>query len=129
MPARLVFAREIVNLNVDIIVAGGGRATQVTQGVTTAIPIVMTSASDPVGTGLVVSLAHPGGNTTGTSIVSWELFAKRLELLREVLPNVSRVAVLINSFNPAPANAWNEALAAASEVRRDPSAHRRERRR
>src|SRR5207237_6744591 len=58
----------------------------------------------------------PGGNTTGTSIVSWELFAKRLELLRQILPNVSRVAVLINRFNPAPANAWNEALAAASQL-------------
>src|SRR5438034_999232 len=81
--------------------------------VTNRIPIVMTSASDPVGTGLVASLAHPGGNTTGTSIVSWELFAKRVELLRQVLPNVSRVAVLINRFNPAPAGAWNEALAAA----------------
>ncbi|TMH34112.1 MAG: ABC transporter substrate-binding protein [Betaproteobacteria bacterium] len=109
-------AREIVKLNVDVIVAGGGRATQVMQAVTNRIPIVMTSASDPVGTGLVTSLAHPGGNTTGTSIVSWELFAKRVELLRQVLPNVSRVAVLINRFNPAPAGAWNEALAAASKL-------------
>src|SRR5436309_1121346 len=109
-------AREIVKLNVDVIVAGGGRATQVMQAVTNRIPIVMTSASDPVGTGLVASLAHPGGNTTGTSIVSWELFAKRVELLRQVLPNVSRVAVLINRFNPAPAGAWNEALAAASKL-------------
>jgi putative ABC transport system substrate-binding protein len=112
--ARL--ARELVNLKVDIIVAGGGRATQVTQAVTTTIPIVMTSASDPVGTGLVTSLGHPGGNTTGTSIVSWELFAKRLELLRQILANVSRVAVLINRYNPAPANAWNEALDAATKL-------------
>lgn len=109
-------AREIVNLKVDVIVAGGGRATQVVQSATTTIPIVMTSASDPVGTGLVASLGHPGGNTTGTSIVSWELFAKRLELLRQLLPNVSRVAVLINRYNPAPANAWNEALAAATTL-------------
>ena len=109
-------AREVVNLKVDMIVAGGGRATQLTQAVTTTIPIVMVSASDPVGTGLVASLAHPGGNTTGTSIVSWELFAKRVELLRQVIPNVSRVAVLINRFNPAPANAWNEALAAAAKL-------------
>jgi ABC-type uncharacterized transport system substrate-binding protein len=109
-------AREIVNLKVDVIVAGGGRATQAAQRVTTTIPIAMTSASDPVGTGLVASLAHPGGNTTGTSIVSWDLFAKRLELLRQVLPNVSRVAVLINRLNPAPANAWNEALAAATSL-------------
>jgi putative ABC transport system substrate-binding protein len=65
---------------------------------------------------LVASLAHPGGNTTGTSIVSWELFAKRLELLRQVLPNVTRVAVLINRYNPAPANGWDEALAAAATL-------------
>ena len=109
-------AREMVNSKVDIIVAGGGRATRIVQSITTTIPIAMTSASDPVGTGLVASLAHPGGNTTGTSIVSWELFAKRLELLRQVLPNVSRVAVLINRFNPAPANAWNEALASAAKL-------------
>jgi putative tryptophan/tyrosine transport system substrate-binding protein len=109
-------AREIVNSKVDIIVAGGGRATQIVQSITTTIPIAMTSASDPVGTGLVGSLAHPGGNTTGTSIVSWELFAKRLELLRQALPNMSRVAVLINRFNPAPANAWNEALASAAKL-------------
>jgi putative ABC transport system substrate-binding protein len=109
-------AREIVNLKVDVIVAGGGRATRAAQSATTTIPIAMTSASDPVGTGLVASLAHPGGNTTGTSIVSWDLFAKRLELLRQVLPNVSRVAVLINRLNPAPANAWNEALAAATTL-------------
>ena len=58
-------AREVVSLKVDVILAGGGRATQAAQGVTSTIPIVMTSASDPVGTGLVASLAHPGGNTTG----------------------------------------------------------------
>ena len=109
-------AREMVNSKVDVIVAGGGRATRIAQDITTTIPIVMTSASDPVGTGLVVSLARPGGNTTGTSIVSWELFAKRLELLKQVLPNLSRVAVLINRFNPAPANAWNDALTSAAKL-------------
>lgn len=112
--ARL--ASELVVLHVDVIVAGGGRATRIAQRATTTIPIAMTSASDPVGTGLVASLAHPGGNTTGTSIVSWDLFAKRLELLRQVLPNVSRVAVLVNRLNPAPANAWNDALAAAAKL-------------
>jgi len=109
--ARL--ARELVNLKVDLIVAGGGLATRATQSATTTIPIVMSAASDPVGTGLVTSLARPGGNTTGTSIVSWELFPKRLELLRQVLPNVSSVAVIINPTNPAPANGWNNALATA----------------
>jgi putative ABC transport system substrate-binding protein len=109
-------AREMVDSKVDVIVAGGGRATRIVQGITTTIPVVMTSASDPVGTRLVASLAHPGGNITGTSIVSWELFAKRLELLTQVLPSVSRVAVLINNFNPAPANAWSEALTSAAKL-------------
>jgi putative tryptophan/tyrosine transport system substrate-binding protein len=112
----LRLARELVELNVDVIVAGGGRATQAAQSLTKTIPIVMTSASDPVGTGLVSSLAHPGANTTGTSIVSWELFGKRLELLREVLPKVSRVTVLINRLNPAPANGWKDALAIAAAL-------------
>jgi putative tryptophan/tyrosine transport system substrate-binding protein len=112
----LRLARELVKLNVDVIVAGGGRATQAAQSLTATIPIVMTSASDPVGTGLVASLAQPGGNTTGTSIVSWELFAKRLELLRQVLPKVSRVAVLINRLNPAPATGWKDALATAATL-------------
>jgi len=112
----LRLAREIVNMKVDVIVAGGGRATKAAQSVTATIPIVMTSASDPVGTGLVASLAQPGGNTTGTSIVSWELFAKRLEILQQVLPHVSRVAVLINRLNPAPANGWSDALATAATL-------------
>jgi len=109
----LRLARELVELRVDVIVAGGGRATQAAQRMTGTIPIVMTSASDPVGTGLVASLAKPGGNTTGTSIVSWELFGKRLELLRQAFPRLTRVAVLINRLNPAPANGWNQALATA----------------
>ncbi|TMH68241.1 MAG: ABC transporter substrate-binding protein [Betaproteobacteria bacterium] len=109
-------ASELVDLKVDVIVAGGGLATRAAQSVTTTIPIVMSAASDPVGTGLVASLARPGANITGSSIVSWDLFAKRLELLRQVLPNVSRVAVLINRLNLAPANGWNEALAAAATL-------------
>ena len=115
-------AREIVKLNVDVIVAGGGRATQVMQAVTNRIPIVMTSASDPVGTGLVTSLAHPGGNATGINF-----FAQ--EVLRQVLPNVSRVAVLINRFNPAPGRRLERSASRSFEIRRDPSAHRRARRR
>jgi putative ABC transport system substrate-binding protein len=109
-------ARELVNLKVDLIVTGGGRATQVAQSVTTAIPIVMTSATDPGGTGTVASLAHPGGNVTGTKTLGWDLFGKRLELLRQILPNLSRVAVLHNRLNPAPPGAWKEASAAASTL-------------
>ena len=109
-------ARELVDAKVDVIVAGGGRATRAAQRATATIPIVMTSASDPVATGLVASLSRPGANITGTSIVSWDLFAKRLELVKQVLPNASRVAVVVNRFNPAPANAWNEALASAARL-------------
>ena len=109
-------AGELVALKVDVIVAGGGIGTRAARNATNTIPIVMTAASDPVGTGLVASLSRPGGNITGTSIVGWDLFAKRLELLRQVLPQVSRVAVLINRHNPAPANAWNDALAVATKL-------------
>ena len=106
-------AREIVDSKVDVIVAGGGLATRAAMRATSTIPIAMTSASDPVGTGLVASLSRPGGNVSGTSIVSWDLFAKRLELLKQMLPNVTHVAVLINRNNPAPANGWDNALESA----------------
>jgi len=109
-------ARELVNLKVDVIVAGGGRATQVAESVTSTIPIVMTSGTDPGGTGIVASLAHPGGNVTGTKTLGWDLFGKRLELLRQILPKVSRVAVLHNRINPTPPGAWEEAFAAAATL-------------
>jgi putative tryptophan/tyrosine transport system substrate-binding protein len=106
--------RELVGLKVDVIVAGGGLGTRGAKSATSTIPIVMTAASDPVGTGFVASLAHPGGNITGTSIVSWELFGKRIELLKQILPKLVRVAVLVNRNNPASANAWKESAAAAA---------------
>ena len=109
-------ARELVDLKVDVIVAGGGRATQLAESVTTTIPIVMTSATDPGGTGTVASLARPGGNVTGTKTLGWDLFGKRLELLRQILPKVSRVAVLYNRINPAPPGVWKEAFAAAATL-------------
>ena len=110
--ARL--ADELVKLKVDVIVAGGGQATRAAKDATSAIPIVMTSAADPGGTGTVGSLARPGGNVTGTNTLSWDLFGKRIELLRQVLPVISRVAVIHNSLNPAPPGAWEQALTAAS---------------
>jgi putative ABC transport system substrate-binding protein len=109
-------AGELVNLKVDVIVAGGGQATRAARNATSTIPIVMTSASDPGGAGFVASLAHPGGNVTGTKTLSWDLFGKRLELLRQILPKVSRVAVLHNRINPAPPGAWKEAFAAAATL-------------
>ena len=107
-------AEELVKLKVDVIVAGGGQATRAVRNATSAIPIVMVSATDPGGVGIVATLAHPAGNVTGTNTLSWDLFGKRLELLKQVVPAVSRVAVLHNSRNPAPTDAWEQSLAAAA---------------
>ncbi len=94
------YAEELVRLNVELIVTNGTPATIAAKNATTRIPIVMYSAGDPVLSGLVASLARPGGNVTGFSIVARELDAKRLELLQEVLPTAQRVAVLIDPTNP-----------------------------
>ena len=91
---------ELIRLKVDVIVAGGTPAPLAAKHATSKIPIVMSSAGDPVRTGLVVSLARPGGNVTGLSTFTPELAAKRLQLLKEVLPGVSRVAILWNVANP-----------------------------
>jgi putative tryptophan/tyrosine transport system substrate-binding protein len=93
-------AAELVNLKVDIIVAGGTPAPLAAKHATSTIPIVMAAAGDPVRTGLVANLARPGGNVTGLSTFTPELAAKRLQLLKEVVPGVSRVAVLWNATNP-----------------------------
>ena len=97
-PERLpVLAAELLQLNVDIIVAAGGSPpAQAAKNATKTIPIVMTNPADAVGDGLVASLAHPGGNVTGISTFAPELSGKRLELLKEMLPGISRVAVLAN---------------------------------
>jgi putative ABC transport system substrate-binding protein len=93
------FAEELVRLKVEIIAAWGTAATLAAKNATTTIPIVM-SAGDPVRVGLVASLPRPGGNITGFSMVGPELDAKRLALLRELLPGLQRVGVLENSSNP-----------------------------
>jgi putative ABC transport system substrate-binding protein len=87
-------AAELVRLKVNVIVAVGGQATLPAKHATITIPFVFTLVSDPVGAGLVTSLARPGGNLTGLSSVSTDLSGKRLELLKEAIPKVSRVAVL-----------------------------------
>jgi putative ABC transport system substrate-binding protein len=87
-------AAELVRLRVNVIVTGGGEAARAAKQATATIPIVMGSGADPVQLGLVANLAHPGGNVTGVTSLSSELIAKRLQLLRELLPKVSRVAVL-----------------------------------
>ena len=94
-------AEELVRLKVDVILASDTPATIAAQRATRVIPIVMASTSDPVGSGLVASLAHPGGNTTGFSNMASDVSPKRLEMLIALIPNLSRVAVLLNSKNPA----------------------------
>ena len=101
-PERLPhLAAELVNLKVDVIVAATTVAAQAAKEATKTIPIVMPVAGDPVGTGLVASLARPGGNVTGLTTIASDLSGKRLELLKEVVPRVSRIAVLLN---PSSAN-------------------------
>jgi len=107
------FAAEMVRLKVDIIVVVTTPAALAARNATTTIPIVHPAAIDPVGTGLVRSLAHPGGNITGLAVLNAELSAKRLEVLKEVVPGLSRGAVLWNAANPANALAWKETEDAA----------------
>jgi len=90
------FAAELVRLKVDVIAAAVRLAAEAAQNATRTIPIVMVVVSDPVGSGLVGSLARPGGNITGLSMLAVELSAKRLEILKEAIPQISRVAVLRN---------------------------------
>src|SRR4030095_8247309 len=85
---------ELVRLNVDVIVTGGSTDTRAAKVATSTIPIVMTNESDPVGNGLVASLARPGGNITGLTTLSAELTGKRLELLKETLPRLSHVVAI-----------------------------------
>ena len=110
-------AADLVRLQVDVIVAVGGAATQATQQATRTIPIVMSVVIDPLGSGLVASLARPGGNVTGLSMMAPDLVGKQLELLKEVAPNVSRVALLWNPANPGSAPQVREAEAAARALR------------
>jgi putative ABC transport system substrate-binding protein len=86
-------AAELVRLKVDIIITAGAPAARAAKEATSTVPIVMTQIGDPVGSGFVASLARPGGNITGLSILAPELSGKRLDLLKEIVPNLSRVAV------------------------------------
>jgi putative ABC transport system substrate-binding protein len=93
-------AQELVRIPVNVIVARGPQAIRAAHQATTTIPIVMSSASDPVSDGFVKSLARPGGNITGLATLSRELAAKRLELLKEAVPGLARVALLVNPATP-----------------------------
>jgi putative ABC transport system substrate-binding protein len=97
-PERYVeIAAELVRLNVDVILAGGTEAAVVAKQATSVIPIVFQTAGDPIGSKLVASLARPGGNVTGLSNLGTDLAPKRLEILREVLPGLRRLAVMVNA--------------------------------
>jgi putative ABC transport system substrate-binding protein len=117
-PERLpVLAADLVHLNVDIIVTAGSASTRPAKEATRTIPIVMAADSDPVGTGFVASLASPGGNITGLSNLAPEISGKRLELLKETVPRLSRVAVLGQSITPGTALALKETELAAAALK------------
>jgi ABC-type uncharacterized transport system substrate-binding protein len=107
------FAAEMVRLKVDIIIVVTTPAALAVKKATTTIPIVFPVAINPVESGVIASLAHPGGNLTGGAIQTAEVSAKRLELIKELVPGLSRGAVLWNSANPALAFAWKETQGAA----------------
>ena len=106
-------AAELVRLKVDVIVSPGPTVTRGLRKATSTIPIVMAQDTDPVGSGFITSLAHPGGNITGLSALAPEMSGKQLELLKQILPKLSRVAVIGNSINPGDAQALRETELAA----------------
>jgi putative tryptophan/tyrosine transport system substrate-binding protein len=116
-PARLPdLARALVELNIDIFCTAGTPATLAAKQATTTIPIVFGRAAFPERTGLVASLARPGGNLTGVTFIGPE-YGKRLELLREIAPKLARVALLYNDKNPASVLAVNETQQWAKSLR------------
>src|SRR2546422_6560779 len=110
-------AAELVRLRVDCIIVPTTPAALAAKHATQTIPIVMTTANDPVGAGLVASLAQPGGNLTGLSTLAPELSGKQLELLKEIMPGLTQVAVLWNAAKPGNAPVWEETQAAAHALR------------
>ena len=106
-------AAELVQLNVEIIVTDGTNVTRAAKNATKTIPIVMASDADPVGNGFVASLARPGGNVTGLTNLLAGLSGKRLELLKEAIPDISRVGILWNPENPSSVSGFKETQEAA----------------
>jgi len=112
----LALARELVASKVDIIVVAGADSTKAAKQATTTIPIVMASSQDAVGDGLVASLAHPGGNVTGRSVYAPELTSKRIEILKEMFPALTRLGVLWNKDNVGAAGQLQEARTAGQAL-------------
>src|SRR5262245_5741661 len=107
---------ELVRLKIDLIVAGTTTAALAAKNATSVIPIVFNSGGDPVAVGLIDSLARPGGNLTGFSNITSELAGKRLEFLKETVPKLTRVAVLVDSRSVASTEEWKESLHPAREL-------------
>ena len=99
-------AAELVRLKVDLILTRGTPAALAAKNATPAIPVVITGVGDPVGQGIITSLAHPGGNITGLSAIVTDAFPKRVELLKELAPKATRIAALFNMSNPAIPRQW-----------------------
>jgi ABC-type uncharacterized transport system substrate-binding protein len=104
---------ELLHLNVDLIVTRGTPAVMAAKNATETIPVVMAASGEPVGTGVVAGLARPGGNVTGLSALTTELVAKRLELMRETVAGIRRIAFLQNMGNPVAPSQWEELNTAA----------------
>lgn len=109
-------AAEFVRLKVDVLVSPGPAVTRVLREVTSTIPIVMAQDTDPVGSGFAVSLARPGGNITGLATLAPETGGKQMELLKEISPKITRVAIIGNSANPGDAQALRETVIAAGSI-------------
>jgi putative ABC transport system substrate-binding protein len=114
-------AAELVRLNVDVIMTSGAAAVAAAKQATSIIPIVFGAAADPVENGLVVSLARPGGNVTGLSVLQADLAGKRVELLREAVPGLRRLAVLANSGSAGAMQDMREVIATAHSLGLDPT--------
>ena len=110
---RSEIAADLVRMKVDVLVSAGPSVTRALREATSTIPIVMGQDTDPVGSGFVASLARPGGNITGLSALSPEMSGKQLEIMKEIMPKLARVAVIGNSANPGDAQALRETVLAA----------------
>jgi putative ABC transport system substrate-binding protein len=109
-------AAELVRLKVDLFVSSGPAVTRVLREATSTIPIVMAQDTDPVGSGFALSLARPGRNITGLATLAPEMGGKQMELLKEISPKISRVAIIGNSANPGDAQALRETVIAAGSI-------------